>query len=905
MAIRVWTGKASPVSHVKKFTVSGQAFENSTLRSEINGKIYTYTIPSRESGFPKEVGGGLINDSSTLEHLANGIAGEIVTNANEFPEYDEISVTVNADFNGGFEITVTTPYGIPVDITIDSLYPGIDVDSVAGTPGVNEVQKYYFSKAPTSGTYEIDWDLGSGVENSDAISYAGSPQEIKAKMISGMASITEDNLTVTGSGTQGDPFILTLSVDLSSQDVAQLSIDDALLSTAAAATLTETVAIGEDTKEVQVIWIDEENRGVSPLRLEMSLDGGATFEDGTHSGWISTGLSTVSEIESELSSYFTSMVGSSVTAKLYRHGQGYESPGGSFEMAAVVLIYNDTNAHDLPTLRVAYFQEDLVTPYGNYRTPTVRRLTAGSAASQNHLSVYHYNRNDGGYSGFFDVVSPTAFTHEGNATTGDVTAAKVEALASIGAGNCKFHTSLDTLVSAASVTDDQRIVFVEFTGTLASAAQDVTEVDAQDGGWVDNTVTGLASGNETQELVINADGGTFTLSDSSGTTAALAHDISAASLETAIEGLSDIGAGNATVTGTGETSDPFRIAYGSGLAGDDVYNLVADDSLLTLSISTTESTITPGVDGIGEQWIVTLHGATGGEMSFSFRDDKTANLAYNATAATIQTAMEGLDSVGSGGMTVTGSGTLADPFVFQIQIDTSDDHPQLEAFTEDLTGTAYPTVTGILVREATGPCHWDADRNWLKVSDGSAGVPETGDDVILDYGSADRCPKYGLDQSAVSLNSLRVYNYFDNLSVIGLPRENVAGYLEYRDRFLQIGFQGDRKITIGGGEGGGSGMMNIDTGADEVHIKIFDTSSPEERYSVQWKGSNANSTIELIDGFFGASVFPGDDSQFASFTMREGEAYLGKGCIAGDVEKTGGNLETDEAAINGTLTILG
>jgi hypothetical protein len=53
--------------------------------------------------------------------------------------------------------------------------------------------------------------------------------------------------------------------------------------------------------------------------------------------------------------------------------------------------------------------------------------------------------------------------------------------------------------------------------------------------------------------------------------------------------------------------------------------------------------------------LVTLTGATGGTFTLTVGANTTTALAYNATAGTVQTALDALASVGSGQCTVTGS----------------------------------------------------------------------------------------------------------------------------------------------------------------------------------------------------------------------------------------------------------
>ncbi len=61
--------------------------------------------------------------------------------------------------------------------------------------------------------------------------------------------------------------------------------------------------------------------------------------------------------------------------------------------------------------------------------------------------------------------------------------------------------------------------------------------------------------------------------------------------------------------------------------------------------------------GNNEKQVITLSGtaATGGTFTLSFGGQTTGNIAYNASAATVETAFEALSSVGSGNCTVSGS----------------------------------------------------------------------------------------------------------------------------------------------------------------------------------------------------------------------------------------------------------
>ena len=99
------------------------------------------------------------------------------------------------------------------------------------------------------------------------------------------------------------------------------------------------------------------------------------------------------------------------------------------------------------------------------------------------------------------------------------------------------------------------------------------------------------------------------------------------------------------------------------------------------------------VDGTNEQQSVTVNGGpTGGTFRLTFQGFITGTIVYNASAAVVQAALEAIDSIGSGGVLVTGAG--GGPWTVQftgnlgkLAIGT------LLALTDNLlTGGAAPTV---------------------------------------------------------------------------------------------------------------------------------------------------------------------------------------------------------------------
>ena len=86
-----------------------------------------------------------------------------------------------------------------------------------------------------------------------------------------------------------------------------------------------------------------------------------------------------------------------------------------------------------------------------------------------------------------------------------------------------------------------------------------------------------ATSNEVQSITIDATGGTFTVTFSASTTAALAFNVSAGALQTALQGLASIGADNVIVSGSG----PYYVQFVGDLAATNVAAMTTGAGSLT------------------------------------------------------------------------------------------------------------------------------------------------------------------------------------------------------------------------------------------------------------------------------------------------------------------------------------
>lgn len=201
---------------------------------------------------------------------------------------------------------------------------------------------------------------------------------------------------------------------------------------------------------------------------------------------------------------------------------------------------------------------------------------------------------------------------------------------------------------------------------------------------------------------------------------------------------------------------------------------------------------------------------------------------------------------------------------------------------------------------ATGPNHWDNADNW---STGS--LPADTDDVVIDTG--DISILYGLDQGAITLTSLTVTAGFTG--TIGLPELNVDSttntYREYRSRYLTLGNAADANptaITIGEGDGNGSGRIKLDSADSQVTLNVLGTGTRLESAvpSLLWKGTHASNVVNVTRGQVGVAQYAGETATVATLRVgfvnnQAGDSivYCGSGTTLTTVNQTGGILTTN------------
>ena len=168
------------------------------------------------------------------------------------------------------------------------------------------------------------------------------------------------------------------------------------------------------------------------------------------------------------------------------------------------------------------------------------------------------------------------------------------AVALIAAGTLVLQVSGLTITTASISFPD---VTLDGTDQTVNGSTSAWRADAtgESGGWNVTVASTAFDGGEVQEVSNDATGGTFTLTFSGQTTAAINYNATAATVESALEALSNIT--DVTVTGSGTSSDPWLVAFVDP-GSVNVAEMTADDTNMTGGTSTITTTIEGGTTTI-------------------------------------------------------------------------------------------------------------------------------------------------------------------------------------------------------------------------------------------------------------------------------------------------------------------
>lgn len=504
----------------------------------------------------------------------------------------------------------------------------------------------------------------------------------------------------------------------------------------------------------------------------------------------------------------------------------------------------------------------------------------------------------------------------------------LQSMPNIGAGNVRV--TLVDLRPNSNIGSYGHVYQVEFTGVFAGINLTYTDpnigVTGALSAFMYNTETGQGIGasgdlvtqtqqganttvNERQAITFDylPSGGTWTLTFKSQTTAALAYNISAVDLQTALEALSNIGVGDVDVISTTTPSGVivWTVSYTGALAAKDQPDLLIDTSGLTGGPAVVVQ-IQQGGEGDNEVKLITfINAPTGGTFKLSFDGQTTSNIAYNATASTIQAALEALSSIGVGNVGVTGN--IGGPFTVIFIGDLRGTNVgTLSGDGTNLTASGTETASLIDVVSPTGPNWFNEPNNWS-----NAVIPASGDTIIFENSDVDCL--YGIVPSSVP-QSMTIRFDASYTGNVGLPELNTLGYVEYRDKRLRIGdTSGSVSLSVGQGDGDGSSRIRMATGAATTTIDVWRTDQADDdaTRAFDWTGTHASNVLRVHDGQVAIAPYANETAAVATLTgTSNADILAGPGAIltavttAGDL-LTRAPLQTSLTITDGTCTSFG
>jgi flagellar hook protein FlgE len=269
--------------------------------------------------------------------------------------------------------------------------------------------------------------------------------------------------------------------------------------------------------------------------------------------------------------------------------------------------------------------------------------------------------------------SDTVYTSNGSNATGSTLIADLDQYTgTLGSGVITFAGYKPDGTALGSNPTADLTMNVNSTTTLADVLT-----------WL-NTNEGTPGVNEEQTITITGSptGGTFTLSFGGETTAALDFDATAAEVDTALEALSTIGAGNVNCTGAALPGGSIVVEFTGTLAGQDVAMMTIDDSGLTGGTSPT-GTVTETTTGQAVQ------GVLGGDATASLVNGRLVITDVAAGYSKTDISMEW-----------SGDGTLITPGYFEVATVGGEEVKSFNIIIYDSQGGSH-VLSGAFVRTDT------------------------------------------------------------------------------------------------------------------------------------------------------------------------------------------------------------
>lgn len=870
--------------------------------------------------------------TATAATVANVTAGlQTLLALSDIPEFKEVTFVDNTTSIGLTAKTAGKPFEFTFSTTNTTSLGG-SVTIAETTPGVNpvnEVQKLELIGTYSGGTFTLTFDA----QTTTAIAYNATASVVKAAL-EALSNIAVGDVVVTGGPGPNSPWFINWQGAYAEIEVNEITVNGASL-TGNGGVSVETTALGSGaSSEIQTLGVEANDPAEVTGTYTLEFNGEITDPIDT--------FATAATIQTDLENLST--IGSGNVSVIGGQISNNLSPGEPvfFEHFYWIIFQGALASQNVSLISA----DETGLALGEGAIMSIGApLVSGGQSSTNEIQVVNLGQATAGiFTLSFDgqTTEPLAYNAQVNFTIRDA----LMALSNIDLVNI---IGLDGIFS------------IEFLGSLTDS--DVAEITVQTGltGGVPPTVTTIANGaantDEIQEITIFATGGTFTLSDGTDTTGNIAFDASAATVKTRLE--ADIAAITTVgVTGTGAIGDPFIVTY-TNPGGTNVPELTGDGSLLTGGDGQAIE-ITAHDAGSDEVQTATVDASvTGGTLTLSFLGVETGPIDFDASAATVETAFEGLSTVPAGEGSVSGSAGGPWTFTFSGTLGKSN----LAAIVADGTllvgGSGTETLIATETTRSSGPNHFDAAGNWTagRVPDslddlkwdtntihclygllqvttftadaGTDVVTVSGpchfvDDQILRVTTDDTLPAglaintsyyiidfdrmtgtfklstssggaavdittAGTGTHTIGVEVESIEDSHRNSGKIGLHIFNAGGYREYRQPYLAIGVRpgGNKSVKIGTKEGKGSKRIKIDTGQYATEFKIIKTGSgANDLPAVMLLNTNPATNIVAKSGQIGIAAQAGEVSSVNNIIGEESAKYT-----IGDNVTVGGEID--------------
>lgn len=610
----------------------------------------------------------------------------------------------------GFTVEETTIFGTPgisTGLRVDQTEAASYIETVV--PGVAPTGKTFRVQLPlgsSGGTWTLTFDFGTGEETTGTISATAVPSAV-VSAIEALTTPGSGDVLVTlehgGDAVTPRSYLITLEGLVAGIDFTMSASGAALTGTAEVQISTIQEAAG-NSQEVQALWFTGAPVASQAVQIRFS-------RGGVYSAWSPRAVNAYnsdSRIATDIETQIASVLGADVVTVTSE----YQGDWGGL----IVLKWNSTGPQDQVAIEARYYLYPSPGVYYSWgsSSETIRQ----SGANQNEIIMVKGPDPTG---------VPSTYDVTWGVTTDSVTTA---------AGESTLETEWDAITGGSTVYSTPLsggggwgLYLVEFNGANANTN---VALPTQADGYAEFTVVvaGQPLQNEIQQIVVQADSGTFTLSsDGTNFTSALTYGLSAATLQTALRGLAAIGTGNCDVSGSGTLADPYIVEYVSGKAATDMDLLVATTGSLVGGFDpdlTTISSPTAGVAQVDQLWIDPA--ATSGFIKLSSGGDFSGQVAFDSSAASAETALEEIADVAAWGLAVVGE--AGGPYLLQWTAKGLPPVLSIAQQTLTISGSSIMRLERLV--EATGPGSWHNPLNWT-----GEVVPGTGDTPVLREGDDD------------------------------------------------------------------------------------------------------------------------------------------------------------------------